>query len=186
MEEKKGSTIGQIADFVGGVAGRVIVAALLILIAVELSRLCYSFGRSIFYQEPMEASPGTDIVVEFTEDMGLSEAAKELETEGLLHNAEAFTIQAMLYDVHIYPGEYTLNTSMTTKEIIEEINISEEEYQARLLEAQQQESSPEEDVIGGGYEADIITPEESASMSEEELAGDTAEAETEGSVTEQQ
>ena len=51
MDEKNGSVIGRIADLLGGVAGRVIVAALLILIAVELSRFCYSFGRSVFYQE---------------------------------------------------------------------------------------------------------------------------------------
>ncbi len=175
MRDNDRSAIGRIADLLGGVAGRVIVAALLILIMVELGRFCYSFGRSIFYQETMEEAPGTDIVVTFDEGCSVDEAAGILEENGIIRDATAFTIQALLYETHIYPGDYTLNTSMTTKEIIAEINISEEEYQARLLASEQQadETEIDSDVIGGGDEAEELSPEEMESL--EELASESAE-----------
>ncbi len=189
MDEKNGSVIGRIADLLGGVAGRVIVAALLILIAVELSRFCYSFGRSVFYQDPMETPPGTDVSVVFEEGQSIGEASEILSEAGLIRDPEAFSIQAALYEVNIYPGEYTLNTSMTTKEIIEEINISEDEYQARLAESEKAESETEEDVIGGGDEADILTPEERASLEAESAASEEAAsdgASSEGTGSEEQ
>ena len=179
MQENKGSTIGRLADLLGGAAGRIIIAALLILIAFELGQLCYSFGRSIFYQDPMETAPGTDVTVVFEEGCTREDAADILEQNRLIRDADAFSIQEMLYEVNISPGEYKLNTSMTTKELIEEINISEEEYQARLAESEKAQEMETSDVIGGGDEADIITPEEAAAMTAGDAAAETAGGEAE-------
>ena len=172
MDRKEGTFIGRLADMLGGVAGRVIVAALLVLIAFELSRLCYSFGRSIFYQDPMETAPGTDIVVTIPEGSSTSDVADILMEKGLIRDEKAFTIQEELYEVNVYPGEYTLNSSMTTKEILAEINISEEEYQQRLAESEAREEAARESeasgVIGGGDEADILAGSSEALPAQEE------------------
>ena len=41
---------------------------------------------------------------------------------GLIRNELAVRIQKMFYDYEIYPGTYTLNTSMTSKEILQVLN----------------------------------------------------------------
>ena len=165
MRDKDSSAIGRIADILGGVAGRVIVAALLILIAFEAGSFCFSFGRSIFYQEPMEAEPGTDITVTIPEGAELEDVAKLLCSEGLIRDEKAFEIELELYEVNIYPGDYVLNTSMTTKEILSELNISEEEYPRRLSESEAM-STQSPDVIGGGAEADILSDDEAETWNE--------------------
>ena len=173
MDKKESSFIGRAADILGGAAGRVIVAALLILIAFELGSFCFSFGRSIFYQEPMETEPGTDIVITIPEGSDAKSVAELLEQEGIIRDGSAFAIQEELYEVNIYPGEYTLNTSMTTKEILSELNISEEEYQRRLAASEAAETSQNPDVIGGGDEADIISESEAESLAATESVEET-------------
>ena len=167
MRERDSSVIGRIADILGGVAGRVIVAALLILIAFEVGSFCFGLGRSIFYQEPMETEPGTDVTITITEGADMGDVAELLASQGLIRDEKAFEIEMGLYEVNIYPGDYVLNTSMTTKEILNELNISEEEYRRRIAESEAM-STASPDVIGGGAEADILIESEAETWNETE------------------
>lgn len=49
----------------------------------------------------------------------VSAVGKTLEKEGLINNQYSFIIQAMVYDYEIQPGDYILNTSMTSREILD-------------------------------------------------------------------
>ena len=135
MKEEK-SALAKITGLLGGLAGRVIVAALLILLTFEGLRFCFDFGHAIFYQQPVEAAPGTDHVVTLQEDATMQSVAQDLKEEGLIRNETAFIIQGQLYQINLFPGEYTLNTSMTTKEILEALNTDPEEYAAQVKESE--------------------------------------------------
>ena len=68
----------------------------------------------------MEAAPGHNITVVVKDGEDVSQTAGELEKKGLIKNIYAFLFQSRFYDYDkIYPGTYTLNTSMTSKEILQ-------------------------------------------------------------------
>ena len=73
---------------------------------------------------------------------GIADLLKE---EGLIRNEIAFKVQGILYESNIEPGKYILNTSMTTKELLEALNTEPEETVAAETQAS--------DVIGGGDES---------------------------------
>ena len=68
----------------------------------------------------MEEAPGTDKVVEVTADMSEIEIGKLLEKNGLARDEKLFYAQLKLsaYSGKLRPGTYTLNTSMTAKEMM--------------------------------------------------------------------
>lgn len=180
MKEEK-SALAKITGLLGGLAGRVIVAALLILLTFEGLRFCFDFGHAIFYQQPVEAAPGTDHVVTLQEDATMQSVAQDLKEEGLIRNETAFIIQGQLYQINLFPGEYTLNTSMTTKEILEALNTDPEEYAAQVKEseAERQDAAEETEaaVIGGGDE--LVDAEQAAAAAEGGIQVETEAVSTE-------
>ena len=126
------SALAKVTGLIGGVAGRVIIAALLLLLTFEGLRFCFDFGHDIFYQQPVEAAPGTDHIVTLEDGATVDSVADQLEEEGLIRNKTAFVIQGELYKINLYPGDYTLNTSMTTGEILTALNTDPEEYEAQV------------------------------------------------------
>ncbi len=145
MEDRE-SAIGSAAALIGSIALRIIVTAVMVLCIFVAVRYCYRFGHDIFYQEPAEKPPGTDFSLTVSEGDTLTDVAAELKKMGVIENEKAFRIQGILYKTHIYPGEYVLNTSMTTKELHEKINLSEEEYESK---AAQMTAAADEGVSGG-------------------------------------
>ena len=180
MKEEK-SALAKITGLLGGLAGRVIVAALLILLTFEGLRFCFDFGHAIFYQQPVEAAPGTDHAVTLQEDATMQSVAQDLKEEGLIRNETAFIIQGQLYQINLFPGEYTLNTSMTTKEILEALNTDPEEYAAQVKEseAERQDAAEETEaaVIGGGDE--LVDAEQAAAAAEGGIQVETEAVSTE-------
>ena len=70
----------------------------------------------------MEAEPGTDRTVTISEGETASQAADQLAEAGLIKSKYVFMVQAIFYDYTIYPGTYELNTSMTSKEMLEQLS----------------------------------------------------------------
>ena len=98
---------------------KLMLLALLILLLYEAVIRGYAFGHAVFYAEAVEAAPGHDITVVVKDGEDVSQAADELEKKGLIKNIYAFLFQSRFYDYDkIYPGTYTFNTSMTSKEIV--------------------------------------------------------------------
>ena len=82
-----------------------------------------------FYAEAAEAAPGREITVEIKEGETAKEAAGELKEKGTrsrMISHSGFRVFSMI-TTDIYPGIYTLNTSMTSKEILRELNVKPEE-----------------------------------------------------------
>jgi len=133
---------------IGRLAARLILVTVSVLILFVAAKYAYSAGKDIFYQPPMEDAPGRDITVEIGEGTDYSALAALLKQKGAVRNETALAVQARLYKTELYPGQYTVNTSMTPKEILTEIN----EEALRLKEEASAKNKEEESVLGGGDE----------------------------------
>ena len=110
--------INRITGAIIGISGRLIVCALVVLLLYE----GYEFGHEIFYATSVEAAPGRDRSITVEEGTSITDAAKLLKSYGLIANEYSFVIQAIFFDYEVNPGTYTVNTSMTSKEILQMMN----------------------------------------------------------------
>ena len=88
--------------------------------------VAYDFGYRIFTEAPIAPSPGRDVVVSYTEGKSFKDLAKTLEEKGLVRDYKLAMIQmyVSVYKDTIRPGSYTLNTSMTTEEMMKAMSPS--------------------------------------------------------------
>ena len=86
----------------------------------------YDFGYRIFTEAPIAPSPGRDVVVSYTEGKSFKDLAKTLEEKGLVRDYKLAMVQmyVSVYKDTIKPGAYTLNTSMTTEEMMKAMSPS--------------------------------------------------------------
>lgn len=98
----------------------ILVMLLVVLGLTELGSFCYDFGYRVFTETPVDKEPGKDVVVQITSDMSESEIGDMLEKEGLIRDGRLFYAQLKLsaYSGDLLPGIYTLNTSMSGKDMI--------------------------------------------------------------------
>ncbi len=97
---------------------------LVIFGTVWLCKTTYSFAHEIFGEVMAEAPPGTDKTFVIEESQDALTIARNLEQEGLVSNAYSFYIRLKLSlsdTTIVASGSYTLNTSMTYKEILDVI-----------------------------------------------------------------
>ncbi len=98
----------------------ILVLLLVVVGLIELGTFCYNFGYRVFTEEAVAEAPGEDVVVHITADMSEHEIGKLLKEQGLIRDDKLFYAQLKLsaYSDKLLPGIYTLNTSMTGKEMI--------------------------------------------------------------------
>ena len=84
------------------------------------SEYCYDFGYRVFTEAPVDAEPGRDVIVQISDDMSDMDIAKELKEKGLVENAKLFFVQLKVsaYSGRLHSGVYTLNTSMTARDMM--------------------------------------------------------------------
>ena len=111
--------INRVTGTIIGISFRLILYALAILLIYKGATRGYEFGHEIFYASAMAAAPGRDMEIQVEAGASVSAVGKTLEKEGLINNQYPFIIQAMVYDYEIQPGDYILNTSMTSREILD-------------------------------------------------------------------
>lgn len=107
-----------------------ILFVLLILFGViRAGEIAYDFGYRIFTEPAMEESPGKDVTVRVEEDMSGMELGRLLEQKKLVDDGVLFSIQLRLsaYSDKIKSGTYTLNTSLTAREMMQIMAGDEEE-----------------------------------------------------------
>ena len=131
--------INKITGAIIGISGKLILYAVVILLLFEGITRGYAFGHDIFYATAMEEAPGTPKTVTIPRGYSTAEACEVLKEAGLIDNVLAFQIQMMFYDYDIHPGTYELNTSMTSKAILQELNA---EPEAESGEAQEGADGP--------------------------------------------
>lgn len=158
------SDINKITTAIISISLRLILYALIILLLYEAVVRGFAFGHSIFYAEAVEEAPGHDITVVMEDGESVSEAAKALADKGLIKSEAAFLFQSRFYDYDtIYPGTYALNTSMTSKEILQLLNEKPEEETGEAREgakaaaakpaAQSEETQGQEAAVAAEAEA---------------------------------
>lgn len=119
--------INRITTAIIRISVKLIVYALIILLLYEAVTKGYAFGHEIFYAEAVEEAPGRDKTITIEPDTSVNEAARLLADDGLIGSEFAFIFQSKFYDYDtIYPGVYDLNTSMTSKEILQALNVKPE------------------------------------------------------------
>ncbi len=119
--------INKISLAVINIAIKLVFYALVVVLLVVAARQSYAFGHSIFYAPAMEESPGRDVTVTLTGDESVREVGRILEEDGLIRDDVSFTIQALCYEYKVKAGEYVLNTSVDSKELIGILNEGREE-----------------------------------------------------------
>lgn len=102
------------------VAFTIMVILLIVYAGVRISKTAYDFGYRVFTETAIDKAPGKDVDIQVTDGMSAKELGEELEAKGLVRDARLFQIQLKLsaYSKKIKTGVYTLNTSMTPKEMI--------------------------------------------------------------------
>ena len=115
----------------------ILVTLLVVLGLMKAGTYCYDFGYRIFTEKPVAAEPGTDIVVQISEDMSGYDIGKLLEDKGLIEDGKLFYAQLKLsaYSKKINPGTYTLNTSMETKEMMSIMSTTAEDTEGTETES---------------------------------------------------
>lgn len=107
-----------------------ILVLLVVFIGVfKASTFCYEFGYRIFSEKPVETVPGTDVEVMIEAEDSPLDIGKELEGKGLIRDSWLYVAQYYLsaYVDELLPGTYTLNTSMTAKEMMVVMSTSVED-----------------------------------------------------------
>ena len=109
-----------------GIAVKIVLLALLVLVLIFTGRRAYTFGYQIFAQEAMSEAPGKKVAVTITKDMSFG--AKLLEEKKLIKDKNVFRIQYLLseYKGEIEPGSYVLNTSQTAEEMLRVLSRADE------------------------------------------------------------
>ena len=103
----------------------IVFAALLIFLIFACSK-AYQIGYKVFADTAMETGVGTDVIVNIPAGASKSEVGEILEYNGLIDDLDTFKIRCILYQAEFYQGTYTLNTSMTTEEILDELRVEQE------------------------------------------------------------
>lgn len=102
------------------IAFTVMIVLLILLGTVSLCETGYDYGFRFFTETSMSPAPGEDVLVLVESGTSGMELSRKLEEKGLVRDAELFYLQLKLsaYSKSIEPGTYTLNTSMTPKELM--------------------------------------------------------------------
>ena len=99
---------------------KVVLAVVVVMFVYKGATLAYDYGYRVFAEEPVDAAPGLDIDVVVEDGMGPKEIGIMLESRGLIKDGTLFYLQNILskYKGDLKAGTYTLNTSMTTEEMM--------------------------------------------------------------------
>ena len=111
------------------VAFKIMIALFVIAATVKLGGIGYDFGYRVFTESAIDKEPGKDVLVQVREDTSARELGKTLEEKGLVRDGNLFFLQLKLsaYSKRSLPGVYTLNTSMTAKDMMVVMSTKESE-----------------------------------------------------------
>ena len=122
----------------------ILVMLLVVIGLIKLGSFCYDFGYRVFTEGPVEEEPGTDVTVDVTGDLSEYQNGKLLKKEGLIRDANLFYVQLRMSAYHgkLKTGTYTLNTSMTAKDMMV-VMAAESEESTESTESTEQEKDSE-------------------------------------------
>lgn len=145
--------INRITTTIISMSIRLLFYALVFFLLYEGITRGYSIGHEIFSPTAVAEAPGKDMEITVKKGESVSAVAGELEKSGLIKNKLIFVIQAKFYDYEVYPGTYTLNTSMTSKDMLKLIDESGIEIEKAKAKESSAESSTAADTKAEGSTA---------------------------------
>ncbi len=112
--------IGKAIVSVVAILFRILICLFLILMIYRMAFKAYDFGYRVFAEPAVTEGKGTDVVVEIPIGSSASDIGKILKDAGLIKDDMLFTAQELLSEYHgkLEPGTYSLNTSMTSEEMM--------------------------------------------------------------------
>lgn len=124
----------------------ILIFVLIIFGFFKLGGFAYDFGYRVFTEQPVAKEPGKDVIVQIEKGMTGDEIAILLEDKGLITDANLFRVQLKLssYDGRLLPGVYTLNTSMTAKEMMQCMATSEKDKEKDTEKSSTEKKSAEQ------------------------------------------
>lgn len=116
------------------VVGRILSISFTVLVCIlvvcglyRIGQDCYGFGYRVYTEPAMTEGRGKDMLVQITEDMETKELAEVLQEKELVRDSRLFFLQAKLAKYEMVPGIYTVNTSMTPRELMAAMTPEESE-----------------------------------------------------------
>ncbi len=108
---------------------RLAISCIVVVLVYRAAMYSYHFGYMVFADATMEVSPGRDVSITVEMDDDIMDIGETLERRGLISDSKIFLVQAILleYKDQLLPGVYTLNTSMTSEEMLEIMAATAEE-----------------------------------------------------------
>lgn len=101
--------------------GRIVIYVMLLIMLVGIP-FSFQFGHSIFYASSVDSPPGRNVEMIIEDGMSFGKLADKLYENGVIGNKLSFEIQAKFFDIRMHSGEYTFNTSQTSRQILEMID----------------------------------------------------------------
>ena len=122
----------KISTMISGILNFIIRAALIVFVVYVIKNLCltaYDYGYRIYSEPPMAEGEGVDIVVNIPMGSSVRDTGELLKEHGLIRDEKLFYLQEFFSDYHgkLESGMYTLNTSMTVEQMLQEMSPSLEE-----------------------------------------------------------
>ncbi len=99
----------------------ILMFVLILFVVLRAGTAAYDFGYRIFTEPAVDKEPGRDVSVRLRDGMSQEGLGSLLEEKGLVENGFLFSIQLRLFlgDNELKSGNYTLNTSQTSEEMIQ-------------------------------------------------------------------
>ena len=99
----------------------VLILILILFAIVKVGTVAYDLGYRVFTEPALEREPGRDVIIQLKRGMSEMELGSLLEEKRLIDNGIVIAIQIRLsaYSDKLKPGQYTLNTSQTAKEMMQ-------------------------------------------------------------------
>ena len=101
--------------------GRIVIYIMLLRMLVGIP-FSFQFGHSIFYASSVDSPPGRNVEMTIEDGMSFGKLADKLYESCGIGNKLSFEIQAKFFDIRMHSGEYTFNTSQTSRQILEMID----------------------------------------------------------------
>ena len=111
--------INKISMAVISISAKIVFYVLVAVLLITGAKKGYAFGHSIFYAPGMDKAPGIEKQVTLDGTESVVEVGKLLKDIGLIRDHYAFSIQAICYGYEVMKGTWKVNTSLSSKEIID-------------------------------------------------------------------
>ncbi len=123
----------------------ILVIVLVIFALAKLGEYAYQFGYRVFTEEPISTEEGSDVIARIENDMDEVDIGNLLEEKGLVRDGTLFLAQLKLssYSNKLKPGVYTLNTSMTAKEMMQVMSPAEKETETEGVKQSERKQETE-------------------------------------------